>query len=460
MISATLRLLGAALALGLMACTSALGATSANLWIDTDGGTCTRSASAVAYSNAAACAPDAAWQASTAGDLILFKGGSYGGVRLTQKAGATTPRVTMQPETNADVTFGYLQMAGASYLTLQAPQSNHPFLVPGSGGVGFPGRDPNWNQRTTTDVTLDNFKVDGQWNTVSTLVWINGNDTNLTLDHFDVCCTYGASGGGGQLIFTDQDPSYQPNTNLTLKNSYLHDQTISDGSIHTECLWASAGKGFTIRNNVFRRCSGTGDIIFGRPVGTLGVTDVGGFVLENNLFGAGWNESGTPLAYSIQGCWFKDTVFRNNIFEADVNNAANATDYCDATHPADHPAGTATFTNNIGYHGSCGPSARYLKNTWTTVRCGSGADNPVNAGILASANFVRYNGNSLTTAPPYDLTPTAGAPQVNTGATTSWAATDFLGRTRCPGATTTWTCTAGSATGSAPDVGPVERGAT
>ena len=79
---------------------------------------------------------------------------------------------------------------------------------------------------------------------------------------------------------------------------------------------------------------------------------------------------------------------------------------------------------------------------------------------MTASNVVNYNGNSLTQAPPYDFTPTSGAPQVGAGATSSFPLTDLLGHTRCPGATTTWTCTAGSATGSAPDAGPVERGAS
>lgn len=458
MMSRTTRLIGVTVALVLGACGSAFGATTANLWIDTDGGTCTRSGSTVAYSNAAACSPDDAWQASSAGDLILFKGGSYGGVRLNQKTGASNPRVLVQPETNADVSFDWLQMAGPSYMTMQAPQSAHPFLV-GTGGVGFPGRDPNWFQRFTQDVTLDGFKVDGNNQAVGgTIIWINGNNDNITLDHFDVCCTTGTNAGGaGILLQTDQDSAYTPNTNLTIQNSYFHDQTIESG-VHTECLWLSAGINITVRNNVFRRCSGTGDIVFARPPGTLGITDPRGFVLENNLFGAGTGPGGTPITNAIQGCWFPDTIFRNNIFEADINNSADGVNYCDGSHPADFPAGTATFVNNVGYHGSCGPSAVYTKNTWTTVSCGT--DNPYNANILTASNFVGYNGNTLTTAPPYDLTPTAGSPLVNTGSTSNWAAADFYGRTRCPGATSTWTCTAGSETGSAPDLGPVERGAT
>jgi hypothetical protein len=51
----------------------------ANLWVDTNGGTCTRSATRVAWADAAACASfQEAWSAALAGDTIGVKAGTYG----------------------------------------------------------------------------------------------------------------------------------------------------------------------------------------------------------------------------------------------------------------------------------------------------------------------------------------------------------------------------------------------
>ena len=50
----------------------------ANLWVDTNGGSCTRSANPNTYNDSATCTIDQAYQASSPGDLVLVKGGTYG----------------------------------------------------------------------------------------------------------------------------------------------------------------------------------------------------------------------------------------------------------------------------------------------------------------------------------------------------------------------------------------------
>jgi hypothetical protein len=64
----------------------------ANLWVDTNGGTCTRSASLVAYSDAAACSSfNTAYQAATNGDLIcVATGSSYPVQQVLYDAGITS----------------------------------------------------------------------------------------------------------------------------------------------------------------------------------------------------------------------------------------------------------------------------------------------------------------------------------------------------------------------------------
>jgi hypothetical protein len=451
-----------AMALGVA---TALGATQANVWIDTNGGTCARSASAVAYADATACLPDAGWKKATAGDLVLMKGGSYGARSFTTKTGAAAPSVLIQPETNASVTFSSLSIVGASYLTLQAPQASTPFLVPGTGGVEFPAHSGG-SAATTTFVTLDGFAVNGGYGTTDSLVWINGRNRGITLDHFDVCCTTASeSAAAGKLITTDQYhdgswPPPTPNTDVTIQNSYLHDQVPVEGNPHTECIYASAATGFVVRNTVFRRCTGTGDITFSRTGTPGGIATPYGFVFENNFFGAGYGVGTSVLSRAIDGCWFPGTVFRNNLFEGDIAKTDNG-GTCSATHPSGNPAGPITFVNNAGQHGVfCIGTGTYLKNTWTSVRCGSTADNPASASVLASANYAGYTGNSRTQVSAFDLTPSAASLLLDAGATTSFTLTDLYAKTRCPGATSTWTCTAGSETGAAPDVGPAERGAT
>ncbi len=71
--------------------------TAANLWIDTDGGTCTRSATPIAYNTATACSSfNAAITAATAGDLVAVKSGTYSSQTIS--ANKSSPGVTVQCE--------------------------------------------------------------------------------------------------------------------------------------------------------------------------------------------------------------------------------------------------------------------------------------------------------------------------------------------------------------------------
>src|SRR5688572_28941433 len=62
----------------------------ANLWVDTDGETCTRSGSPAAYASASACDSfSAATSAATSGDTIRVKAGTYGGQGTIGASGKT-----------------------------------------------------------------------------------------------------------------------------------------------------------------------------------------------------------------------------------------------------------------------------------------------------------------------------------------------------------------------------------
>lgn len=82
----------------------------ANLWIDTNGGTCTRQSSPAAYNNAAACSgPDTAYAAASPGDLILWKAGSYTVTTEIENRAIGSTDVVIQPAPGESVTVtGYL----------------------------------------------------------------------------------------------------------------------------------------------------------------------------------------------------------------------------------------------------------------------------------------------------------------------------------------------------------------
>lgn len=68
-----------AIAIGVLVASQGGGTNLANLWVDTNGGTCTRQATAAAYVDAAACASfQAAHTAANCGDTVGIAAGAYG----------------------------------------------------------------------------------------------------------------------------------------------------------------------------------------------------------------------------------------------------------------------------------------------------------------------------------------------------------------------------------------------
>jgi hypothetical protein len=66
------------------------GALQANVWLDTNGGTCTRSASVATYVDAAACSSlSTAYAAATYGDVVGMREGSYGNQSLLEAVAKT-----------------------------------------------------------------------------------------------------------------------------------------------------------------------------------------------------------------------------------------------------------------------------------------------------------------------------------------------------------------------------------
>ena len=91
----------------------------ANMWVDANGGSCSRSAAGAAYSDAAACASlNAAYQAASAGDLVQVTAGSYPSQSISPKASAAAPVVVIEAAAGATVVIKELGIT-ASWLTLR-----------------------------------------------------------------------------------------------------------------------------------------------------------------------------------------------------------------------------------------------------------------------------------------------------------------------------------------------------
>lgn len=166
----------------------------ANLWIDTDGGTCTRSASPATYNSATACAsPSAAWTASSGGDTIIAKGGTYSSTAFSA-SGTKTSLVTIKAAAGESPWF--TQNGSISGVTNM--------LV-------YDDRPPNM----LTEAGIGNGLTMGLTNI--------GSSSNITFDGIDLYCQDNApwpqvTGASGFGTACSARLNFSATSNFTMKN--------------------------------------------------------------------------------------------------------------------------------------------------------------------------------------------------------------------------------------------------
>jgi len=387
------------------ACAPASG-DAANLFVDSNGGTCARAATPSTYVDANACGSfNAAYQAARPGDVVKVQSGSYGSITIAQKAGSAAPNVVFQPAQGASVSFNTIgtgdvnnNTPGGNYWTIQGPMTGH-------------GADIT----LANHVTLDGLTLDGGYAS-NDVMYISAADS-VTLSHMNICCSTDQ-----KLIMTD---AYRgPTTNLTITDSVLHDQRQTVNTVHMECFFANGIQGLTIRRTVFRGCKSTGDMLITQS-GTA--PQPSNTLIENSIFETATDANGATVPYTIQTQTpnvlmpFNNFRFLYNLFQS----------------PPDLQGGTgnpnAILTGNIGAFTSC-PASTYSHNIWTAVKCGT--TDIAGSGILNGANFVNVGA--------HDWHYTSSNPAINDGDPASYPATDLDNH--------------GRYVGTAPDVGPYEYG--
>ena len=240
----------------------------AHLWVDTNGGSCTRSASAGAYSDAAACGSlNAAYQAAANGDTILVRGGSYGGQIITEKTAAATPGIRIASTVGETVTYAKVEIKG-SFLQLTGPFVTNGLEVDGNGNSAA--------NRPVEEVVVDQFEVDGLMLDGDPVGYLRGVN-NVTWRNGSVHHNKNMS-----LVLADQEAAAGGLNNVTFDRMVFHDALLDAGSsAHTECLYAQGISNLRITNSHFYRCA-VMDVFITRWTGT-NVDPIGGYV-ENSIF--------------------------------------------------------------------------------------------------------------------------------------------------------------------------------
>jgi len=346
----------------------------ANLWVDSSGGSCVRSVTPAVYSDAQACGSFSdAYQAAQAGDLVLVKGGNYSNQAINNPTAKTgTNPVTFQAATGEMVSLSGLGVDGASYINLTgftttnwAVQNSQHLVLHKikSGNVGLPGEAAVFIANTQ-DLKAYDSEVGPQ----------NPRD-------------------GIQIWPSDKGQ----NKDILFDGLYEHDLDRSlDTGEHTDCVQLASGENVTFRRAIFYNCATQGFY----PSGDFGGGVVQNVTLEDSWIGdAQLGFYGLQIAGPVNGM-----IVRNNTITGGVNLGASATDV--------HFIGNF-FAQNWDFSYNCGQlaqgAAEFKYNLVSNSSC-DGAD-PTNKKIAGARDFL-VNPDA-TTASAYDLHLKSGAPAID-----------------------------------------------
>lgn len=236
----------------------------ANLWVDANGGSCTRSGSAVAYADGSACDSfGSAYVAATSGDKIGVTG-TLGDQWYAGGAGCSS---------NCTV--------GTKTLTWE-------------GAAGNKVRSLHFG---SVNQTFDGLNLDADAGTIAggTAQLENGG-ASFTFKNGTIGDTHDSKGA-----LATEGP-------VTFDNVDFHDVVLVTEGVHTECMqtyWAW----MTVKNSTFTNCA-IMDISFGTNDNwepCCGLTPpITGVILENNTFGTSRTDNGACCASISLALWSTD----------------------------------------------------------------------------------------------------------------------------------------------------------
>jgi hypothetical protein len=397
--------------------------TKANIWVDANGGSCSRVAAAAGYVDSRSCPTlNAAYQRAANGDTVLVRGGSYGRQVIAQKTSAAAPGIRVATVSGEAVTFSTLEIKG-SFIRFFGPFRAQRLEVDGA-------RNSQANA-PVENVHVERFEVDGQNLDGEPVAYLRGAH-RVTWRNGEI-----HSNKNGSLIFADQEPSLGGLNQITFDRMSIHDALLDSGSAaHTECLYAQGINNLRITNSHFYRCA-VMDVFITRSPG-IDTDAVGGYV-ENSIFepplsagnvccaGLAFHfRNGTEPAPDIDNWDFRYNLFAGALSFGDggnqvkggglrvVGNVFLGTSDCKSG---------ATWTANVHGDGSTCGGAGEIASSTTSIRAG-------------------YAGYVGSIAPNNNWRLTATSVLINKATTSTYPTQDSDGNPRY--------------TGTAPDPGPYE----
>jgi hypothetical protein len=414
------RIFGASLAVGALALgaftvhhgTSGSSSATANLFVDADGGTCTRQASHAAYNDAAACSTlQAAYTACSSGDTIGVRAGSY-----TSQSIARSTRTGPQPctfqETNGDVTLASLSVLG-DWATFDGFTS--------TGGVDM---DDNDGSNRIYNVTFRNV--------ISQSGLYLADTENTTWQGGQICCKSANSVKVINMAGQVNGNTATANSNLTIDGADIYDSIRLDNlDNHKECLFLIAVQTATIKNNHFWNCA-----IYSISIGRIGTDlDPSNVLIENNTMEpsddqtVGGEEGNSTIVLDHVSTRFAGLIIRNNSMAEGIE--INTADVPDSTGYDQ----TTIESNIIDGQGSCVPagmtSPTYINNVLDGANCGTGATMVADANALFTTHTAGAGGSGYA-GRTWDFHIASGSAARGAASTTSgqFSTTDIGGHAR------------------------------
>jgi hypothetical protein len=320
----------------------------ANLWVDTDGGTCTRQSPAGAYVDAQACGTfDAAYDAASGGDTVRVKAGTYASQTIT---GSKASTVVFRPAESESVTVNGLTVGDH---TVTSARSVFNLEV---RDMTIPSWLTEWNvdSFTARDLDIGHFYIAGSKN-ISILggdigpEFGNGADTDLSFVTYGRCENLGDCTGSVNQVKVPED--------IYMEEMYVHDYKRGHEDDHMECFFIQGVDGLTIRNSRFVRCD-IYDVFFtsgdaaGQPDQAIDV------LIENNFFDRGTVDG-------LYQCCTQASVFFHDAITTQTNITIR---YNSAKQGFSAPSGP-TKTNfvvkgNLSAWAGCDSGVTYSYNVW------------------------------------------------------------------------------------------------
>jgi hypothetical protein len=360
--------------------------TTANLWVDTNGGTCARSATPGAYVDAGACASmQAAVAACQAGDIIRMKAGTYGAQTITSSS--SSPGCNIIAESG--VSGGNLATNG-SWLTI-------------NGGT-WQGWEPTGTG--LHDIHLVNATVTSQ-------VWISNCCSNISMVGGSVSGVI--DGGAPTAVMIQSLSPSTPVSAVTFDGVEFKNANCTTAGNHFEVLrtqgWVS---NLVIKNSYFHDNGVNSSQIFISSF--TGGTDQtpGPIVIEGNYFAPPVTPTCGSAAFfqingNLQGDTCPDLSVRYNTSQSSLttvwdSNGANCST----------PQSNIKFKSNISTKaaGNCGSNS-WDHNIWingSSANCGAGDQTVASAaaagltgdGFHITSSSVALNAGDVSFCPSID----------------------------------------------------------